>query len=169
METQNNIFFISLGCAKNLVDSEHMLGLLISEGYDLAMDVDEAGIAVINTCGFIQASVEEAIATILEMADLRKKGELKKLIVAGCFVQRYGYKLRKEIPEVDGWLGTGDVHRIAEVIGDDAGLLFLFISADLSTWQTIAFQGFRQRPFTVRSYGLPKDVHIGVPTALSPA
>ncbi|MBW2217130.1 MAG: 30S ribosomal protein S12 methylthiotransferase RimO [Deltaproteobacteria bacterium] len=119
MEKKNKIFFISLGCAKNLVDSEHMLGLLISEGYDLAMDVDEAGIAVINTCGFIQASVEEAIATILEMADLRKKGELKKLIVAGCFVQRYGYKLRKEIPEVDGWLGTGDVHRITEIIGDD--------------------------------------------------
>jgi ribosomal protein S12 methylthiotransferase len=118
--SENKIFFISLGCAKNLVDSEHMLGLLLSEGYALEMDVDKAGIAVINTCGFIQASVEESIDTILEMADLRKNGKLRKLVVVGCFVQRYGYKLKKEIPEVDGWLGTGDIHRISEIIADDS-------------------------------------------------
>lgn len=116
--TENKIFFISLGCSKNLVDSEHMLGLLISNGYELATDVDEAGIAVINTCGFIQDSVEESIATILEMAELRKQGKLEKLVVAGCFVQRYGYKLRDAIPEVDGWLGTGEIYRIVDALSE---------------------------------------------------
>ncbi len=101
-----------------MVDSEHMLGLLLSNGYELATDVDEAGIAVINTCGFIQASVEESISTILEMAELRKQGKLEKLVVAGCFVQRYGYKLREEIPEVDGWLGTGDIYRIVDAFSE---------------------------------------------------
>ncbi len=101
-----------------MVDSEHMLGLLISNGYELATDVDEAGIAVINTCGFLQASVEESIATIFEMAELRKHGKLEKLVVTGCFVQRYGYKLREEIPEVDGWLGTGDIYRIADALSE---------------------------------------------------
>ncbi len=114
--TENKIFFISLGCSKNLVDSEHMLGLLVSNGYELATDVDEAGITVINTCGFLEASVEESISTILEMAELRKQGKLEKLVVTGCFVQRYGYKLRKEIPEVDGWLGTGDIYRIVDAL-----------------------------------------------------
>ncbi len=93
-----------------------MLGLLVSKGYELAMDVDEAGIAVINTCGFIQASVEESIATVLEMAELRKQEKLKQLIVTGCFVQRYGYKLKEEIPEVDAWLGTGEIYRISDVL-----------------------------------------------------
>ncbi len=118
--TKNKVFFISLGCAKNLVDSEHMLGLLQANGFEFVSSVDDAGIVVINTCGFIQSSVEEAIAVILEMAGLRKQGRLKKLIAAGCFVQRYGYKLRNEIPEVDGWLGTGDINRIVDIIKDDA-------------------------------------------------
>jgi ribosomal protein S12 methylthiotransferase len=115
----NKVFIISLGCAKNLVDSEHMLGLLKSYGFDIVDDIDKTDIAVVNTCAFIRAAVEETIDTILEVAGHKKKGSLKKLVVAGCFVQRYGYKLRNEIPEVDGWIGTGEISRIADIIMAD--------------------------------------------------
>jgi ribosomal protein S12 methylthiotransferase len=113
---QEKVFLISLGCAKNLVDSEHMLGSLESAGYGLARDPEEADVALINTCGFIQSAVEEAVETILETAKLKTKGSLKRLVVAGCLVQRYGYKLEKEIPEVDAWLGTGEIGRIVEIL-----------------------------------------------------
>jgi len=119
MDTRDKIFLISLGCAKNLVDSEHMLGLLHSRGFEQASRIEDAGIAVVNTCGFIQDAVEEAIDTILEVVDHKREGNLKKLLVTGCLVQRYGYKLRKEIPEVDGWLGTGEIYRIADTIEDE--------------------------------------------------
>ena len=108
MRENAGVFFISLGCAKNLVDSEHMLGLPQAKGFEAVSNLEEADIAVINTCSFIQAAVKEAIQTILEVVEQKKKGPLKRIIVAGCFVQRYGYKLAKEIPEVDGWLGTGE-------------------------------------------------------------
>jgi ribosomal protein S12 methylthiotransferase len=111
-----NVSIVSLGCAKNLVDSEHMLGILDANGFKLTSKVDEAEFVVINTCGFLESAVEEAIDTILETARLKKKGRLKRLVVAGCFVQRYGYKLAKELPEVDGWLGTGEIARVAEVL-----------------------------------------------------
>jgi ribosomal protein S12 methylthiotransferase len=107
---------VSLGCAKNLVDSENMLGLLKERGFSIASGIEEAGIAVINTCGFIQSAVEESIDTIFEMLQRKNCGELEKVFVAGCFVQRYGYKLRREIPEVDGWLGTGEISRIADLL-----------------------------------------------------
>ena len=113
------INFISLGCAKNLVDSEHMLGLLKSRGFDIAPSIDEAEIVVINTCGFIQPAVKETIDTIFEVASLKKQGKLRKLVVTGCFVQRYGYKLQRQIPEVDAWLGTGEFHRVADVLSND--------------------------------------------------
>ncbi|PKN62759.1 MAG: 30S ribosomal protein S12 methylthiotransferase RimO [Deltaproteobacteria bacterium HGW-Deltaproteobacteria-15] len=110
------VFLISLGCAKNRVDSEHMLGLLSCSGYTIAQKLEDADLAVINTCGFIQEAVEEAIGVILEVSREKKKGSLKKLYVAGCLVQRYGYKLAGELPEVDGWLGTGEIGRIREVM-----------------------------------------------------
>ncbi|UCF82488.1 MAG: 30S ribosomal protein S12 methylthiotransferase RimO [Desulfobacteraceae bacterium] len=112
------MFLISLGCAKNLVDSENMLGMLQSNGFGLAPGIDEAEVAVVNTCGFIRPAVEEAIDTILEVVALKKRGALKKVVVTGCFVQRYGYKLLTEIPEVDGWLGTGEFYRVADVIAN---------------------------------------------------
>jgi ribosomal protein S12 methylthiotransferase len=118
MHIREKVFLISLGCPKNLVDSEHMLGLLKSKDFDLASTIEEAGIAVINTCGFIQAAVEEAIETIFEMAALKNQGKLKKIVVAGCFVQRYGHKLQREIPEVDGWVGTGEYFRIADLLSN---------------------------------------------------
>ncbi len=119
MGKYGKVFLISLGCAKNLVDSEHMLGILDSQGFGLASRIEDAEFALINTCGFLQTAVEEAIETILETARLKDEGKLKRLVVAGCFVQRYGYKLVKEIPEVDGWLGTGEIRRVADILLND--------------------------------------------------
>jgi ribosomal protein S12 methylthiotransferase len=116
MKSNDRIALISLGCAKNRVDSEHILGILASEGFPVVSSIEEAEIAVINTCGFLEASVEEAIDTIFEAVELKKKGQLKRVLVTGCFVQRYGYKLRREIPEVDGWAGTGEAHRIVDLV-----------------------------------------------------
>ncbi len=116
-----SLFFISLGCAKNLVDSEHMLGILKGEGFRVVSRIEEARYAVINTCGFLQAAAQEAIDAILDTTRFKKAGTLKKLVVTGCFVQRYGYKLLKEMPEVDGWLGTGEIHRIADVLKEGKG------------------------------------------------
>ena len=105
-----------MGCAKNLVDSENVLGLLKMNGFPLVSSLQEAEVAIVNTCGFIQPAVEESIDTILEVAKKKSKGELEALFVMGCFVQRYGYKLLKEIPEVDGWLGTGEIHKIVDTL-----------------------------------------------------
>ena len=117
MDIEKKAFLISLGCAKNLVDSENILGFLNENNFSIVSRLEEAEIAIINTCAFIQSAVEESIDTILEVSALKTRGQLEKLFVVGCFVQRYGYKLKKEIIEVDGWLGTGEIHRIAELIG----------------------------------------------------
>ena len=116
MKSKKKIFLISLGCAKNLVDSENVLGLLKTNGFPLVSSLQEAEVAIVNTCGFIQSAVEESIDTILEVAKKKRRGELEALFVMGCFVQRYGYKLLKEIPEVDGWLGTGEIQKIADIL-----------------------------------------------------
>jgi ribosomal protein S12 methylthiotransferase len=116
MKPEKKIFLISLGCAKNLVDSENVLGLLQTHGFSPVSRIQEAEVAIINTCGFIHSAVEESIDTILEVAKKKKEGELEALFVMGCFVQRYGYKLLREIPEVDGWLGTGEIHKIVDIL-----------------------------------------------------
>lgn len=110
------VFFVNLGCVKNLVDSEYILGLIKEEGYDIADAPLDAEIGIVNTCAFIRGAVEESIDTILELASLKDNGHLRTLLVVGCFVQRYGRKLLREIPEVDGWLGTGQIYRIPEVL-----------------------------------------------------
>ncbi len=115
------VYFISLGCAKNRVDSEHMLGLLEARGCQAVSRLEDADAAVINTCGFIQAAVEETIDTIFDVCSRKGKGSLKRVFVVGCFVQRYGYKLLREIPEVDGWLGTGEIYRIVEILDATLG------------------------------------------------
>ena len=115
---REKLFLISLGCAKNLVDSEHMLGILNASGFQPTEQIEEAEVVLINTCGFLQSAVEESIDTILETAKLKTAGNLKRLVVAGCFVQRYGYKLLQEIPEVDAWIGTGEIDRVAEAIAE---------------------------------------------------
>lgn len=115
------VCLVTLGCAKNLVDSENMLGLLKAKGFDVTPDPEEAQIAVVNTCGFIEAAIEESVGMILEIAALKGSGKLKTLCVTGCLVQRFGYKLKREMPEVDGWLGTGQIHRIAHLLRESRG------------------------------------------------
>jgi ribosomal protein S12 methylthiotransferase len=104
---------IGLGCAKNRVDGEVMLGLLQRAGYEVAANPEQADTIIIHTCGFIGAAKEESIDTILEAAEWRRQG--KRLVVTGCLVQRYAQDLRKEIPEIDAFMGTADLHRIVEV------------------------------------------------------
>ena len=101
-----NILFISLGCDKNLVDSEVMLGLLDREGYQIVDDETEADVIVVNTCCFIHDAKEESIQAILEAAEYKETGRLKALIVTGCLAQRYQKEIAEEIPEVDAVLGT---------------------------------------------------------------
>ncbi|MDF2803032.1 MAG: MiaB-like tRNA modifying enzyme YliG [Anaerocolumna sp.] len=111
-----NIFFVSLGCDKNLVDSEVMLGLIRERGYQITDVEENADIIVVNTCCFINDAKEESINTILEMAKYKKEGNLKGLIVAGCMAQRYKEDISKEIPEVDAILGTSGCDAIVAVI-----------------------------------------------------
>lgn len=113
-----NILFISLGCDKNLVDSEVMLGLLDSRGYQIVDDETIADVIVINTCCFIHDAKEESIQTILEMAEYKKTGRLKALVVTGCLAQRYQQEIIDEIPEVDAVLGTASYDKIAEAIDE---------------------------------------------------
>ena len=108
---------ISLGCSKNTVDSENMLGILVKEKQlELVEDLEEADVVIVNTCAFINDAKEESIQTILEMADYKKDGNLKKLVVCGCLSERYKDELIKEIPEIDAVVGTGDVDKIGEVV-----------------------------------------------------
>ena len=114
------ILFISLGCDKNLVDTEVMLGLLASRGYEMTDDEQEADIIVINTCCFIHDAKEESIQNILEMAELKKEGKVKALIVTGCMAERYKDEILEEIPEVDEVLGTTAYDKILDAV--DAAL-----------------------------------------------
>ena len=111
-----NILFISLGCDKNLVDSEVMLGLLDKKGYQIVDSEEDADIIVVNTCCFIHDAKEESIQTILEMAEYKKEGKLKALIVTGCLAQRYQQEIIDEIPEVDAVLGTTSYVHIVEAV-----------------------------------------------------
>ena len=111
-----NILFISLGCDKNLVDSEVMLGLLDKKGYQIVDSEEDADIIVVNTCCFIHDAKEESIQTILEMAEYKKEGKLKALIVTGCLAQRYQQEIIDEIPEVDAVLGTTSYDHIVEAV-----------------------------------------------------
>lgn len=112
------ILFISLGCDKNLVDSEKMLGILASRGYEFTDDEMQADIVVINTCCFINDAKQESIDTILEIAELRKSGALLALVVTGCLAQRYREEIQKEIPEVDMIIGVAAIDEIAQALDD---------------------------------------------------
>jgi ribosomal protein S12 methylthiotransferase len=115
--------FISLGCPKNLVDSEVMMGILQRGGYELTPRADEAEVLVVNTCSFIEAAQKESVDTILEMAEHKKFGAAKKLIVAGCLVERYRAQILEQVPEVDAIVGTGEVERILEAVEGDLRML----------------------------------------------
>ena len=110
---------ISLGCPKNLVDSEVMLGMLARQGYELTPQAEQAEVIIVNTCAFIEPAKRESIDTILEMAEYKKSGAARKLVVAGCLVERYRQEILKEIPEVDFVIGTNELERVLEACGED--------------------------------------------------
>jgi len=110
---------VSLGCPKNLVDSEVMLGILARQGYELTPHADQADILIVNTCSFIAPAKQESIDTILEMAEYKKTGAARKLVVAGCLVERYRQEILQEIPEVDFVIGTNELEWVLEACADD--------------------------------------------------
>src|SRR5580693_4372846 len=109
--------FVSLGCPKNLVDSEVMMGLLARAGAELSSRAEDADVIVVNTCSFIESAQQESVNTILEMAGLKTSGRAKKLVVAGCLVERFRDEIRKRIPEVDAVVGTGELENILAATG----------------------------------------------------
>src|SRR3979490_741963 len=115
--------FVSLGCPKNLVDSEVMMGILAREGYELTPRADEAEVLGGNTCSFIEAEQKESVDAILEMAEHKKFGAAKKLIVAGCLVERFREQILEQVPEVDAVVGTGEVEGILEAVEGDLRVL----------------------------------------------
>src|SRR5262245_37555078 len=122
------IGLISLGCPKNLVDSEVMLGLAQQSGHELTRDAADADVLVVNTCAFIDKAKQESIDTILEMAEHKKTGACRRLIVTGCMAERYRDELRAQIPEIDAVIGTGEVPRIVDAIGGSSGFIPLLRS-----------------------------------------
>lgn len=112
------IGFVNLGCSKNQVDSEVMLGILVGQGFSLTADPEQAEVVIINTCGFIEEAKQESIDAILEHGKLKQSGACRVLIAAGCLAQRYQGDLLKELPELDGVVGTGEFGRIADICRD---------------------------------------------------
>src|SRR5512141_666041 len=120
-ETNNGapvrVGFVSLGCPKNLVDSEVMMGMLAQAGANLTANAEDADVIVVNTCSFIDTAQQESVNTILEMARHKTEGRVQKLVVAGCLVERFRNDIQKDIPEVDAVVGTGELPRILEAAG----------------------------------------------------
>jgi ribosomal protein S12 methylthiotransferase len=110
---------VTLGCAKNHVDSEVMLGVLDKHGFEIVSEVENADVAIVNTCGFLESSVKESIDCVLEVARLKKEGRLRKLIVAGCMVERYKGDIRQTLPEVDAFIGVNDLLDVAKVAANE--------------------------------------------------
>jgi len=117
---RRKVGFVSLGCPKNLVDSEVMMGMLAEAGAELTHETDDADVIVVNTCSFIDRAQRESVDTILEMAQLKAAGKTQKLVVAGCLVERYRDEIRKNIPEVDAVVGTGELEAILRATGIEA-------------------------------------------------
>ncbi|MBX7136711.1 MAG: 30S ribosomal protein S12 methylthiotransferase RimO [Oligoflexia bacterium] len=114
---------VTLGCAKNQVDSEVMLGVLAKQGFEIVNDLQIADVAIVNTCGFLQSSVKESIDCILDVGEYKKKGQLRKLIVAGCLVERYRGELRESLPEVDRFLSIDEILKVGEAACGEVGEL----------------------------------------------
>lgn len=159
---------ISLGCAKNLVDSEHMLSLMRDAGWEITEDMSEADVGVVNTCGFIEAAKTEAIETILETAQYKQTGRMKGLVVTGCLVQRYADEMRRELPEIDVFCGTGSYDNIVDAAtaalrGEQAAYM-----ADMTA---AALDGGRSRltPPTPRTSRSRRAARTPAPTASSPS
>src|SRR5690242_537603 len=112
------VYIHTLGCPKNRVDSEVMLGTLAEAGYRLVQDPEKAEVIVVNTCGFIESAKVESVDAIVELAELKRGGRCRKLVVTGCLVQRHADELARELPEVDHFLGTGAYADVARVVSD---------------------------------------------------
>jgi ribosomal protein S12 methylthiotransferase len=121
-QSSKKVGFVSLGCPKNLVDSEVMMGMLAQAGAQLTTHAQDADVIVVNTCSFIESAQQESVNAILEMAQLKKQGRAQKLVVAGCLVERFREEIRKRIPEVDAVVGTGELETILSAAGLDSGL-----------------------------------------------
>jgi ribosomal protein S12 methylthiotransferase len=117
---RKKIHFVSLGCPKNRVDTEVMLGVSDGAGYELVADAAQANVIVVNTCGFVETAKQESIDTIFELADWKHKGRCETLVVAGCLSQRYSTELANEMPEVDHFLGSSDMLKLGDVLRSDA-------------------------------------------------
>ncbi|HEX8091703.1 MAG TPA: 30S ribosomal protein S12 methylthiotransferase RimO [Blastocatellia bacterium] len=117
MAEKKKVGMVSLGCPKNLVDSEVMMGMLAGQGFEITSDPRAADVLVVNTCGFINSARQESVDTILEMARLKQTGSLKRLVVAGCLVERYREELRREIPEIDACVGVNELEEIESAVG----------------------------------------------------
>src|SRR5512138_2824864 len=119
---KEKVSLVSLGCPKNLVDAEVMLGYLAKEGFEVTTDEHEADIIIVNTCSFIKEAKQESVDTILDLADRKHDSRCRLLVVTGCLPQRYQEELATELPEVDIFVGTGDYPRIAEIIAEKSGV-----------------------------------------------
>src|ERR1700693_4517213 len=117
VQRPQKVGFISLGCPKNLVDSEVMMGLLARGGAELTRRAEDADVIVVNTCSFIESAQQESVNTILEMVEHKTSGRTKKVVVAGCLVERFRDEIRKRIPEVDAVVGTGELQNILAATG----------------------------------------------------
>ena len=126
------IGFVSLGCPKNLVDGEVMLGMAREAGHEITADASDADVIVVNTCAFIDNAKEESVDAILEMAQLKQNGKVRKLIVTGCLAERYREQLKAEIPEIDACLGTGEVPEIVNAINGTVTPMKLFRKSDFA-------------------------------------
>ncbi|MBQ4427712.1 MAG: 30S ribosomal protein S12 methylthiotransferase RimO [Oscillospiraceae bacterium] len=135
------VLMISLGCAKNLIDSEQMLALLDKAGYEVTDEPEEADCAVINTCAFIESAQSEAIENILKVAAYKETGKLRKLVVAGCLAQRYKQELLEEMPEVDAVIGTAAADKVVEAIEGEKREYFADINAPISEDERVVSTG----------------------------
>ena len=142
--------FVSLGCSKNLIDTEMAIGLFRNNKFQIVADAKNAEIIVVNTCGFIESAKQEAINTILEMAELKENGTCKYLIVMGCLVQRYKEELKKEIPEVDLFISIDEYNvfwdKVQKLVGEDSNIdpqnncnKLQYINRIISTGSTTAY------------------------------
>src|SRR5256885_3939913 len=129
-QPSKKVGFVSLGWPKNLVDSEIMLGALSRHGYSITAQKEDADVIVVNTCGFIDTAKKESIDTILEMAELKTRGNCKKLVVAGCLAQRYRAEIQKEIPEIDFIFGPDELGRVLEAVQLDSSAAVPDVSID---------------------------------------
>jgi ribosomal protein S12 methylthiotransferase len=130
LPVMRKVHFVSLGCVKNRVDTEVMVGVAAAEGWQLVEEADQADVIVVNTCGFIGEAKKESIDTILELAEYKKLGTCEKLVVAGCLSQRYPGELAAQMPEVDHFLGSSDMMKLAQVLSGNAGRILVGNPAD---------------------------------------